>query len=51
VIGACGKKPDWCMVYGTGKMACPECYPYAANEAFLKGQEYVKDFNKEVAYA
>ena len=25
VIGA-SKKPNWCMVAGTGKMACPVCY-------------------------
>ncbi len=25
VIGA-SKEPNWCMVEGTGKMACPVCY-------------------------
>lgn len=31
VIGATNK-PDWCMVEGTGKMACPSCYPKARSE-------------------
>lgn len=34
VIGACSKPgTDWCMVYGTGKMACPACYKKATEEA------------------
>ena len=28
VIGA-SKEPDWCMIEGTGLMACPSCYPKA----------------------
>lgn len=31
VIGA-SSKPDWCMIYGTGKMACPDCYDKAMKE-------------------
>ncbi len=31
VIGACRPdRPDWCMVEGTGHMACPTCYPIAS---------------------
>ena len=37
VIGA-SNKPDWCMVEGTGKMACPDCYEIATAE----GQAAVK---------
>jgi len=32
IIGA-AKKADWCMVYGTGKMTCPDCYERAQKEA------------------
>ena len=32
VIGA-SKEPDWCMIEGTGLMACPSCYPKAVAEA------------------
>jgi len=35
-IGA-SNQPDWCMVEGTGKMACPECYEKAMQE----GQEAI----------
>ena len=31
-IGA-SKVPDWCMVEGTGKIACPNCYENAQKEA------------------
>ena len=31
VIGA-SSKPDWCMIIGTGKMSCPECYEKASKE-------------------
>lgn len=34
VIGACSPdKIDWCMVCGTGKMACPDCYTKAMAKA------------------
>ena len=36
VIGAT-IEPDWCMVEGTGLIACPDCYPKAKAE----GQEAV----------
>lgn len=37
MIGACSKPgTDWCMIYGTGKMACPACYPKATEEARQK---------------
>lgn len=31
MIGA-STRPDWTMVEGTGKIACPTCYPKAAEE-------------------
>lgn len=31
-IGA-SNQPDWCMVEGTGKMTCPDCYNKAQTEA------------------
>ena len=31
IIGA-SKEPDWCMIEGTGKMACPNCYKKAMEE-------------------
>ena len=38
VIGA-SSKPDWCMIYGTGKMACPACYETGQEEARLLGDK------------
>jgi len=35
-IGAT-KKPDWCMIEGTGKITCPDCY----TKASLEGQAAV----------
>ncbi|RLD68394.1 MAG: hypothetical protein DRI98_11845 [Bacteroidetes bacterium] len=32
IIGA-SSKPDWVMVYGTGKMTCPDCHPKAMKDA------------------
>lgn len=26
-------EPDWCMVEGTGKITCPDCYEKAQAEA------------------
>lgn len=40
VIGA-SSKPDWCMIYGTGKMACPACYETAQAEARLSGTDAI----------
>ena len=37
MIGACSKPgADWCMIYGTGKMACPACYAKGTAEAEAK---------------
>ena len=36
-IGAT-KEPDWCMIEGTGKIACPKCYERASKE----GQEAIE---------
>lgn len=46
VIGACSKKPDWCMIYGTGKMACPKCYDKGQAEAVALADAHVKKFSK-----
>jgi hypothetical protein len=48
IIGACGKKPDWCMIYGTGKMACPDCYEKAQKQAEVLGDQFVADHNAAV---
>jgi hypothetical protein len=42
VIGA-SSKPDWCMVEGTGKMACPTCYPTAMAEGVAAIDRHVKE--------
>ena len=34
--------PDWCMIEGTGKMACPDCYTKASDE----GQRVIENFCK-----
>lgn len=31
VIGA-SPKPEWTMIWGTGKITCPDCYDVAAKE-------------------
>ena len=46
IIGACSKKPDWCMIYGTGKMACPDCYEKGSKEAEVLGDKMVAEHNK-----
>jgi hypothetical protein len=43
-IGAT-KTPDWCMVEGTGKMACPDCYPKASAEGQAAIERHIKAFN------
>ena len=30
-------EPDWCMVEGTGKITCPDCY----NKAILEGRQAI----------
>ena len=46
-IGASSKK-DWCMVEGTGKMACPDCYDTAMAEGQTAIKNYIDDHNKKV---
>ena len=45
VIGA-SNKPDWCMIEGTGKIACPECYPVASKEGQEAIRKHVENFNR-----
>ena len=50
VIGACSPgKEDWCMIYGTGKMACPECYKKASEEGRKTVDKHVENFNRSVS--
>lgn len=44
VIGA-STKPDWCMIYGTGKMACPDCYEKAMKEGLGRVEKHIRDWN------
>jgi len=46
VIGACSK-PDWVMVEGTGKMACPDCSGKAMAEGAAAIDRHVADFNRK----
>lgn len=48
IIGA-SSKPDWCMVEGTGKMACPTCYPVASAEGQAAIDKHVRDHNAACA--
>jgi hypothetical protein len=45
VIGA-SSKPDWCMIYGTGKMSCPDCYPKASKEGADAVDAHIKSHNE-----
>ena len=45
VIGA-SNKPDWCMIEGTGKITCPECYPKAIKEGQEAIRKHVENFNR-----
>ena len=47
VIGA-SSKPDWCMIEGTGKMACPDCYEKAMEEGRNRIDQHIKEYNKAV---
>ena len=38
-IGA-SKTPDWVMVEGTGKMACPNCWEKAKTEGQMAVEKY-----------
>ena len=44
VIGA-SSKPDWCMIEGTGKMACPDCYEKASAEGQKAIENHIKAYN------
>lgn len=49
VIGAKSKTDDdFCMVYGTGKMACGDCYPKAAKEGSDAVDRHIAEHNKRV---
>lgn len=47
VIGA-SREPDWCMIEGTGKMACPACYVKASNEGQAAIQKHVEAHNQRI---
>ena len=47
VIGA-SNKPDWCMIEGTGKMCCPDCYKKAMEEGQEAIERHIKSFNSRV---
>lgn len=44
MIGA-SRKPDWTMIYGTGKMACPDCYVIASKEGNIAIDNHIKAVN------
>jgi len=44
VIGA-SNQPDWCMIEGTGKMTCPDCYEKASNEGREAIDKHIKSYN------
>ena len=52
VIGAQSSNhtPDWCMIYGTGKMACPACYEKAAKEGAAVVDAHVSGYNGRKIY-
>jgi hypothetical protein len=48
VIGAKGKDDDmFCMVEGTGKMACGKCYQKASKEGAEAIDRYIENHNKK----
>ncbi len=47
-IGA-STKPEWCMIYGTGKMSCPDCYEKASQEGKQAVDKHIKQYNGEVS--
>jgi len=47
IIGA-SSKPDWCMIEGTGKMTCPECYEIASKEGSDAIDNYIANHNSRV---
>ena len=44
-IGASSKQ-DWTMIYGTGKMTCPDCYEKAEREGEDRIQKHISSFNR-----
>jgi len=49
IIGA-STKPDWCMIFGTGKMACPACYEKAMAEGKAAVDDHIRAHNDRVAH-
>jgi len=47
VIGA-SLKPDWCMIEGTGKITCPDCYGTASKEGNNAIENYINRHNSKV---
>ena len=45
IIGA-SLNPDWCMIEGTGKITCPDCYSIASEEGNASINNYTNNFNK-----
>ena len=43
-IGA-SRKPDWCMIEGTGKMTCPDCYEKASKEGQERIEKHIRQYN------
>jgi len=39
--------PDWCMIEGTGKIACPDCYEVASAEGQSRIRGHVRAINRE----
>ncbi len=50
IIGA-SSKPDWCMIEGTGKITCPDCYKIAAKEGSDAIDNHIKRHNATRAKA
>ena len=55
VIGAQSRehadsKQNWCMIYGTGKMACPTCYEKASAEGVAAVDRHVAGYNGRKIY-
>lgn len=50
VIGA-ARKADWCMVYGTGFMTCPDCYDVAMAEGVARVDRQFTEYNKQATSA
>ena len=44
MIGA-SLEPDWCMIEGTGKMSCPDCYEEASQDGSEAIQRHIDSVN------